>query len=143
MGTTNCSAMEPASLWSDAGVHLLMLCVCFQATIGLNGRPSNRTVVFRGFEENSDMIRINTDLRSRKIEELKHCPFSEVRNLFTRIRGSDFGSVEELMSLMPRIPDQTKLQVDYLNLKSNRRLLFSSMVSGTGDKCWTSEMANP
>lgn len=117
-------------------------CLCLQATIGLNGRPSNRTVVFRwhesaivrifvfwlawvvtfllvvylgrGFEENSDTIRINTDLRSRKvlrifqitlklkllpgfgslwcsvnfcillqIEELKHCPYSEVSNLLT------------------------------------------------------------
>lgn len=69
-----------------------MFCVFFfQATIGFNGRPSNRTVVFRlirifknfrvfgllgndkfvcfgrGFEENSDKIQINTDLRSRKV----------------------------------------------------------------------------
>ncbi|KAJ6972558.1 hypothetical protein NC653_032989 [Populus alba x Populus x berolinensis] len=48
------------------------------ATIGCNGRPSNRTVVFRGFEENSDRIQINTDCRTRKIEELKHCPFAEI-----------------------------------------------------------------
>ncbi|XP_011038498.1 PREDICTED: pyridoxine/pyridoxamine 5'-phosphate oxidase 2 isoform X2 [Populus euphratica] len=37
------------------------------ATIGCNGRPSNRSVVFRGFEENSDRIQINTDFRTRKI----------------------------------------------------------------------------
>ncbi|XP_054781108.1 pyridoxine/pyridoxamine 5'-phosphate oxidase 2 [Prosopis cineraria] len=43
------------------------------ATIGTNGRPSNRTVVFRGFQDSTDKIQINTDGRSRKIEELKHC----------------------------------------------------------------------
>ncbi|KAK9279895.1 hypothetical protein L1049_013578 [Liquidambar formosana] len=53
------------------------------ATIGSNGRPSNRTVVFRGFQENSDKIQINTDCRSRKIEELKHCPFAEICWYFT------------------------------------------------------------
>ncbi|RZC56484.1 hypothetical protein C5167_015340 [Papaver somniferum] len=37
------------------------------ATIGLNGRPSNRTVVCRGFEEDSNKILINTDCRSCKI----------------------------------------------------------------------------
>lgn len=41
--------------------------ICFQATIGGNGRPSNRTVVFRGFEEGTDGIHIYTDSRSRKV----------------------------------------------------------------------------
>ncbi|EOX95662.1 hypothetical protein QUC31_005149 [Theobroma cacao] len=53
------------------------------ATIGSNGRPSNRTVVFRGFQENSDKFQINTDSRSHKIEELKHCPFAEICWYFT------------------------------------------------------------
>lgn len=42
-------------------------CCCFQATIGSNGRPSNRTVVFRGFQENTDQIQINTDSRTHKV----------------------------------------------------------------------------
>lgn len=53
------------------------------ATIGSNGRPSNRTVVFRGFLGDSEKIQINTDFRSRKIEELKHCPFAEICWYFT------------------------------------------------------------
>ncbi|KAG7019079.1 Pyridoxine/pyridoxamine 5'-phosphate oxidase 2, partial [Cucurbita argyrosperma subsp. argyrosperma] len=53
------------------------------ATIGANGRPSNRTVVFRGFEEGTDRIHIYTDSRSRKIEELKTCPFAEISWYFT------------------------------------------------------------
>ncbi|KGN56412.1 pyridoxine/pyridoxamine 5'-phosphate oxidase 2 isoform X1 [Cucumis sativus] len=53
------------------------------ATIGTNGRPSNRTVVFRGFEEGTDRIHIYTDSRNRKIEELKNCPFAEICWYFT------------------------------------------------------------
>ncbi|GAB2271829.1 hypothetical protein Dimus_006661 [Dionaea muscipula] len=48
------------------------------STIGSNGRPSNRTVVFRGFEDDSEKIQINTDSRSHKVEELRHCPFAEI-----------------------------------------------------------------
>ncbi|KAF3340265.1 Pyridoxine/pyridoxamine [Carex littledalei] len=32
---------------------------------------------YRGFEEGSDKIEINTDTRSNKIEEIKHFSFSE------------------------------------------------------------------
>ncbi|KAL4311532.1 hypothetical protein GQ457_01G054950 [Hibiscus cannabinus] len=53
------------------------------ATVGCNGRPSNRTVVFRGFQENGDKLHINSDNRTQKIEELKHCPFAEICWYFT------------------------------------------------------------
>ncbi|RWR87627.1 Pyridoxamine 5'-phosphate oxidase [Cinnamomum micranthum f. kanehirae] len=53
------------------------------ATIASNGRPSNRTVVFRGFQEGSNKIQINTDCRTRKIEEIKHYPFGEICWYFT------------------------------------------------------------
>ncbi|KAG6730357.1 hypothetical protein I3842_01G075600 [Carya illinoinensis] len=53
------------------------------ATVGLNGRPSNRTVVFRGLEENTDKIQIHTDYRTHKIEELRHCPYAEICWYFT------------------------------------------------------------
>ncbi|KAG7575149.1 Pyridoxamine 5'-phosphate oxidase probable FMN-dependent Alr4036 family [Arabidopsis suecica] len=182
----------------EANSHLSHSSYFQLATIGFSGRPSNRTVVFRGFEENSDRIQINTDLRSRKIEELKHCPFSEICWYFSdtweqfRING-------RIEVIDASNPDQSKLQqrekawfanslrsrliytcptpgspcnneqsnqqvnldpssgpvpeycllllepekVDYLNLKSNQRLLFSSMASGAGEKSWTSEKVNP
>ncbi|KAJ4952146.1 hypothetical protein NE237_028978 [Protea cynaroides] len=53
------------------------------ATVRSNGRPANRTVVFRGFLEGSDKIQINTDYRSRKIDEIMHCPFAEICWYFT------------------------------------------------------------
>ncbi|KAJ6390668.1 hypothetical protein OIU77_024807 [Salix suchowensis] len=94
------------------------------------------------FSENSDRIQINTDFRTRKIEELNHCPFAEICWYF-----SDYwehsGSMEELKLSMGPIPIRKSFskernsglvttfcllvlepdQVDYLNLKSNHRIV--------------------
>ncbi|KMT20272.1 hypothetical protein BVRB_1g002760 [Beta vulgaris subsp. vulgaris] len=67
----------------EANSHLKHSSFFQLATIGGNGRPSNRTVVFRGFQDETDKIQINTDCRTRKIEELKHCPFAEICWYFT------------------------------------------------------------
>ncbi|KAF3439835.1 hypothetical protein FNV43_RR18113 [Rhamnella rubrinervis] len=168
------------------------------ATVGCNGRPSNRTVVFRGFQMDSDTIQINTDCRSRKIEELKHCPFAEICWYFTnsweqfRINGtidiidgsnpdprklqqrekcwfaSSLNSRLQYLGPNPGLPILNEQppkevtldrstgpvaafcllvldaeQVDYLNLKSNKRLTFTSRPNVSGEKCWTSETINP
>ncbi len=61
------------------------------ATIDLDQRPRNRTVVFRGFLENSDRFRdclkIITDSRSQKIEQIKANPWAEVSWYFTKTRS--------------------------------------------------------
>lgn len=67
----------------EANSHLKHSSFFHLATVGCNGRPSNRTVVYRGFQDDGDKIQINTDYRSRKIEELKHCPFAEICWYFT------------------------------------------------------------
>ncbi|CAL5339883.1 unnamed protein product [Camellia sinensis] len=169
------------------------------ATIGSNGRPSNRTVVFRGFEENSDKMRINTDCRTHKIDDLKHCPFAEICWYFTdsweqfRINGridvvdglcldplklqvqrekawfaSSVKSRLQYLGPNPGLPSlgeqsssESSLdpsagpvdafcllvldpdQVDYLNLKINERLTFSSRQNLNGEKFWSSERINP
>ncbi|KAF3795675.1 Pyridoxine/pyridoxamine 5'-phosphate oxidase 2 [Nymphaea thermarum] len=53
------------------------------ATVGCNGRPANRTLVFRGFHEGSQKIEIYTDSRSHKVDDLKRCPFGEICWYFT------------------------------------------------------------
>ncbi|XP_022147467.1 pyridoxine/pyridoxamine 5'-phosphate oxidase 2 isoform X1 [Momordica charantia] len=168
------------------------------ATVGANGRPSNRTVVFRGFQEGSDNIQINTDSRSRKVEELKNCPFAEICWYFTesweQFRIS--GRVEVVDSLYPdaiklqqrekawsSIPSKTRMQylgpnpglpyltgqpakenlqdsssgpvdsycllvfnpdqVDYVNLKSEKRFLYKASSSSRGEKLWSTERINP
>ncbi|XP_038874700.1 pyridoxine/pyridoxamine 5'-phosphate oxidase 2-like isoform X3 [Benincasa hispida] len=138
----------------------------FQATIGINGRPSNRTVVFRGFEEGTDRIHIYTDSRTRKIEELKNCPFAEQRaeawsSISPKSRlqylgpspglpypgeqpvkepfvDSYSGPVDSFCLLVFN-PDQ----VDYLNLKSEERNLFKAIPSFGGEKLWETERINP
>ncbi|XP_050236507.1 pyridoxine/pyridoxamine 5'-phosphate oxidase 2 [Mercurialis annua] len=168
------------------------------ATIGSDGRPSNRTVVFRGFVENSDKIQINTDSRTRKIEELKQCSFSEICWYFTDsweqfringrvdvIDGSHFDPVKlqlrekswfassvrsRLQYLgpnpgLPCLSEQTSdelfldpsagpvaafcllvldpQQVDYLNLKSSQRTMYTFGQNVNGENCWNSERINP
>jgi pyridoxamine 5'-phosphate oxidase len=48
------------------------------ATIRLNGRPANRTVVFRGFLDDTNDLKFITDIRSEKIESIKQQPWAEV-----------------------------------------------------------------
>ena len=63
------------------------------ATISKDALPTNRTVVFRGFTVLSNSIKVITDSRSKKLEEIKSNPsfeicwyFSITREQF-RIRG--------------------------------------------------------
>jgi len=61
------------------------------ATIGLDGRPHNRTVVFRGFLEDSDhfkdCLQIITDRRSQKFEQILDNPWAEVCWYFAKTRS--------------------------------------------------------
>lgn len=47
------------------------------ATMRADGRPANRTVVFRGFLGEIDSISIVTDTRSAKVRELEAAPWAE------------------------------------------------------------------
>lgn len=67
----------------ESNTHLKHVSYMQLATVGTNGKPSNRTVVFRGFQDNTDNILINTDTRTRKIEELKLCSSAEICWYFT------------------------------------------------------------
>uniref|UniRef100_A0A0D9VNN1 pyridoxal 5'-phosphate synthase n=1 Tax=Leersia perrieri TaxID=77586 RepID=A0A0D9VNN1_9ORYZ len=168
------------------------------ATVGGGGRPANRTVVFRGFQEHSDKIQINTDARSSKIGEIRNCPFGEICWYFTDtweqfrigglievIDGSSpdpvklqlresawFGSSvkSRLQYLGPcpglPIPDDDLVKdahldpsagpvdafcllvldpekVDYLNLKSNQRLMFTRNQKGDESNNWMAEKISP
>ncbi|KAF3321352.1 pyridoxine/pyridoxamine 5'-phosphate oxidase 2 isoform X1 [Carex littledalei] len=154
---------------------------------------------YRGFEEGSDKIQINTDTRSNKIEEIKHFPFSEICWYFSdsweqfRINGkidiidssnpdpaklqqrekawfaSSTKSRMQYLGPRPGLPviseetvKETCLEpsvgpvaafcllvldpdqvVDYLNLKSNERMAFTSSLTGDGLKIWNFEKINP
>jgi pyridoxamine 5'-phosphate oxidase len=78
------------------------------ATIDLDQRPRNRTVVFRGFLENSDRfqdcLKIVTDSRSQKIEQIAANPWAEVNWYFTKTR-SQFRILGKLILINHESPD--------------------------------------
>ncbi|MCO5606162.1 hypothetical protein L7F22_060349 [Adiantum nelumboides] len=49
------------------------------ATVRRDGRPANRTIVFRNFVEESNLLQFTTDSRSDKIEEIFHNPRGEAK----------------------------------------------------------------
>lgn len=48
------------------------------ATVQLDGRPANRTVVFRGFWNDTNQLKFVTDARSEKTAQIGQLPFAEV-----------------------------------------------------------------
>ncbi len=56
------------------------------ATIRPDGRPANRTVVFRGFVNQTDQLKFITDVRSQKIEHLIYNSWGEACWYFPQTR---------------------------------------------------------
>ncbi|OKH31786.1 pyridoxamine 5'-phosphate oxidase [[Phormidium ambiguum] IAM M-71] len=56
------------------------------ATVRENNRPANRTVVFRGFLENTNRLKFITDARSPKVEQIDYQPWGEICWYFANTR---------------------------------------------------------
>lgn len=56
------------------------------ATVRSNGKPANRTVVFRGFLENTNQLRFVADRRSEKAGQIEVQPWGEVCWYFPKTR---------------------------------------------------------
>jgi pyridoxamine 5'-phosphate oxidase len=57
------------------------------ATVNPAGYPANRTVVFRGFlDDQQNQLKMITDARSAKIQDLEHQPLAEICWYFTKTR---------------------------------------------------------
>ncbi len=56
------------------------------ATIRADGRPANRTVVFRGFLEATNKLKFITDARSEKADQIKQQPWAEICWYFPNTR---------------------------------------------------------
>lgn len=56
------------------------------ATVRRDGRPANRTVVFRGFREQGDRLLLISDDRSQKQAEIRHQPWAEICWYFPKSR---------------------------------------------------------
>jgi len=150
----------------DSNSHLKHASYFQLATVKPDGRPANRTVVFRGFVEGTDKLQVTTDSRTHKIEEISHCPYGELRekvwfasSLRSRLQYlgphphialSNTEDVENSLDpctgpvgtfcLLTLDPDQ----VDYLNLKSNQRIVFKRLGGDVDGNCqWMQQEVNP
>ncbi|WP_414528571.1 Npun_F5749 family FMN-dependent PPOX-type flavoprotein [Nodularia chucula] len=56
------------------------------ATVAENNRPANRTVVFRGFLEDSNQLKFITDARSHKVDQIQKQPWAEICWYFPKTR---------------------------------------------------------
>ncbi|MEL6581663.1 MAG: Npun_F5749 family FMN-dependent PPOX-type flavoprotein [Cyanobacteria bacterium J06621_12] len=57
------------------------------ATVTPDGHPANRTVVFRGFlDDEQNRLKIITDIRSAKIQDIEHQSSAEICWYFTKTR---------------------------------------------------------
>ena len=56
------------------------------ATVRADGRPANRTLVFRGFLADSDRLKFVADSRSQKPEQIEHQPWAEACWYFPETR---------------------------------------------------------
>ena len=79
-----CGSIMPETLWRASLVlavyrnrHVAQARYLQLATIRGDGRPANRTVVFRGFLGETDAITIVTDMRTDKVRELEATPWAE------------------------------------------------------------------
>ncbi len=56
------------------------------ATVTPEGQPNNRTIVFRGFLEQTNQLKFITDSRSQKVEQIEKNPWGEVCWYFPQTR---------------------------------------------------------
>ncbi|MBW4551462.1 MAG: pyridoxamine 5'-phosphate oxidase family protein [Aphanocapsa sp. GSE-SYN-MK-11-07L] len=56
------------------------------ATVKPDGRPANRTIVFRGFWSQTNHLQFITDQRSQKVEQLQHSAWGELCWYFGKTR---------------------------------------------------------
>jgi PPOX class probable FMN-dependent enzyme len=95
------------------------------ATVQPNGRPANRTLVFRGFLEDTNQLKFITDSRSAKADQIQQQPWAEVcwyfpntREQFriagylTLVSGDDFDQDLQLarIAIWQELSDAARLQ---------------------------------
>jgi pyridoxamine 5'-phosphate oxidase len=96
------------------------------ATVRRDGRPANRTIVFRGFLEDSNQLKFITDDRSEKVEQLSP-PWGELCWYFPKTR-EQFRLLGELMLVQANHPDPVlgkARQTQWQDLSDAARLQFA------------------
>lgn len=97
------------------------------ATIRVDGRPANRTVVFRGFLDDTNQLKFATDARSQKADEIEHQSWGEACWYFTKTR-EQFRITGTLTLVGANHPDpklQKARQTTWQDLSDNARIQFA------------------
>lgn len=91
------------------------------STIGLDHKPKSRTIILRQVDKENGIVRFATDLRSRKIEEIKARPYAAL----TGYDGNESVQIRlEGRALINVSPQQT---MSFFNtLKPHTHYLFTS-----------------
>ena len=78
------------------------------ATVRDTGRPANRTVVFRGFLDDTNQLKFITDSRSQKAEEISLYPWGEICWYFPKTR-EQFRIAGKLILVRADYPEACRL----------------------------------
>jgi pyridoxamine 5'-phosphate oxidase len=98
------------------------------ATVNSTGHPTNRTVVFRGFlDDQQNQLKIITDIRSAKIQDIEHQPLAEACWYFTKTREQFrlSGQLQLITAQEPNPDLQTARQTTWHNLSDPGRSQFA------------------
>ncbi|OLP19377.1 pyridoxamine 5'-phosphate oxidase [Leptolyngbya sp. 'hensonii'] len=104
------------------------------ATVRPNGRPANRTLVFRGFLDGTNQLQFVTDDRSQKVSEIGTSPWGEVCWYFPQTR-EQFRIAGSLVLVRSGDPDPTRQQAHaaaWQNLSDAARQQFTWPHPGQG-----------
>ena len=93
------------------------------ATVTVQGEPRNRTIVFRGFDDDQESLLFCTDSRSRKVEELSAHQTAELCWYFLksreqyRLNGTVqiVQKVQKIDRIWSQLSSQSKAQFYWLN----------------------------
>ncbi|WP_460207190.1 Npun_F5749 family FMN-dependent PPOX-type flavoprotein [Scytonema sp. NUACC21] len=102
------------------------------ATVQADGRPANRTVVFRGFRDDTNQLKIITDSRSQKFDQINYQAWGEACWYFTNTR-EQFRLAGELVLVDANHPEpemQKARQITWQEISDNARLQFAWPVPG-------------
>ncbi|MDP8966693.1 MAG: pyridoxamine 5'-phosphate oxidase family protein [Cyanobacteriota bacterium] len=97
------------------------------ATLRADGRPANRTVVFRGFLDNTNQLKIITDSRSDKADQIDQQPWGEACWYFPNTR-EQFRLAGQLTLVVANYPDSAlkdARQATWQDLSDVARLQFA------------------
>jgi pyridoxamine 5'-phosphate oxidase len=102
------------------------------ATVRANGRPANRTVVFRGFLPESNAILMITDLRSQKIAQIEQQGWAEICWYFpkTREQFRFAGTIHVVDALHPKQNWQKAYHETWQALSAAARAQFYGVAPG-------------